>query len=48
MTEESIDTMKKIILDQLMVFRRQGYKRIEIIKAARRAATDFESREEYL
>ena len=48
MSEENINSMKKIILDQLAVFKAQGYKRIEIIKAARRAATDFESKDEYI
>ena len=48
MSEEDINMMKKIILKQLVAFKVQGYKRSGIIKAARRAATDFEGRDEYL
>lgn len=48
MSADNINEMKKVIYEQLVAWRKQGCKRIEIIKAARRAATDFESKEEYL
>ena len=48
MSEENINEMKEIIFEQLVTWRKQGKKRIEIIKAARRAVTDFESHEEYI